>query len=77
MADDLQRSYREYSRLKRNAFRATVKKAFYIVLQSHGLQDQDNSSSDDKDDSDDSIPASKEAVSYVSLVEKSFIHVSL
>ncbi|KAJ3660400.1 hypothetical protein Zmor_004850 [Zophobas morio] len=54
MADDLQRTYREYARLKRNAFRASVKKAYSIVLQSYGLEDQDNSSSDDDDDSEDS-----------------------
>ncbi|EEZ99985.1 Nuclear valosin-containing protein-like [Tribolium castaneum] len=56
MADDLQRSYREYARLKRNAFRAQVKKAYSIVLQSYGLEDQDNSSSEDEDDSEDSAP---------------------
>lgn len=64
MADDLQRNYREYSRLKRNAFRTQVKKAYSVVLQSYGLEDQENSSSDDEDDSDDSAP--EEGATYVS-----------
>ncbi|KAL1518050.1 hypothetical protein ABEB36_001733 [Hypothenemus hampei] len=53
MADDLQKEYREYSRRKKSAFRASVKKAYFIVLQSYGLDDKD--SSDEalvRDDSD-------------------------
>lgn len=53
MADDLQNSYREYAKRKRSAFRASVKKAYSIVLQSYGLEDQDGSSSED-DVSDES-----------------------
>lgn len=49
MADDLQKKYKEYGRRKRNAFRGSVKKAYAIVMQSHGLSPnmQQNSSSED------------------------------
>ncbi|KAL1518049.1 hypothetical protein ABEB36_001732 [Hypothenemus hampei] len=52
MADDLQKEYREYSRRKKSAFRASVKKAYSTVLQSYGLEDKD--SSDEALVSDDS-----------------------
>uniref|UniRef100_A0AAR5PZY9 AAA+ ATPase domain-containing protein n=2 Tax=Dendroctonus ponderosae TaxID=77166 RepID=A0AAR5PZY9_DENPD len=52
MADELQKKYREYAKRKRSAFRASVKKAYSIVLQSYGLEDKD--SSDDELLSDDS-----------------------
>lgn len=50
MADDLQRSYREYAKRKRSAFRASVKKAYSIVLQSYGLEDHGSSDEDESDD---------------------------
>lgn len=55
MADDLQRTHREYFRLKRNSFRASVKKAYSIVLRQYGIEDQENSTSEE-DDSEDSAP---------------------
>jgi hypothetical protein len=64
MSDDLQRSYREYGRLKRNAFRASVKKAYSIVLQSYGLEEQDNTTSEDEEDTDESVP--EEGATFVS-----------
>lgn len=39
MADELQKKYREYAKRKRSAFRASVKKAYSVVLQSYGLED--------------------------------------
>ncbi|XP_023023254.2 nuclear valosin-containing protein-like smid [Leptinotarsa decemlineata] len=50
MADDLQRQYREYSKRKRSVFRAAVNKAYSIVLQSYGL-DEENSDGVQSDDS--------------------------
>lgn len=50
MADDLQRKYREYANRKRNAFRGTVKKAYSIVLQSYGVSELDQSSSEELSD---------------------------
>ncbi|XP_060534583.1 nuclear valosin-containing protein-like [Cylas formicarius] len=46
MADDLQRRYKEYARRKRSVFRASVKKAYSIVLQSYGLEDRESSDED-------------------------------
>lgn len=43
MADELQKKYREYAKRKRSAFRASVKKAYSIVLQSYGLEDKESS----------------------------------
>ncbi|KAF7270628.1 hypothetical protein GWI33_016424 [Rhynchophorus ferrugineus] len=43
MADELQKKYREYGKRKRSAFRASVKKAYSIVLQSYGLEDKESS----------------------------------
>lgn len=56
MADELQKKYREYGKRKRSAFRASVKKAYSVVLQSYGLEDREESSDDivseDSDSSD-------------------------
>lgn len=53
MADELQRTYREYGKRKRSAFRASVKKAYGIVLKSYGLEDA-ASSEEEEEVSDDS-----------------------
>nr|CAI5846862.1 unnamed protein product [Callosobruchus analis] len=42
MADELQRTYREYANRKRSAFRASVNKAYSVVLEQYGLS-SDNS----------------------------------
>ncbi|XP_018335493.1 uncharacterized AAA domain-containing protein C16E9.10c isoform X2 [Agrilus planipennis] len=44
MADYLQRTYREYNKRKRSAFRSSVKKAYSVVLQSYGMRQQTFSS---------------------------------
>ncbi|KAL3283817.1 hypothetical protein HHI36_017988 [Cryptolaemus montrouzieri] len=49
MADELQNTYREYSKRKRSAFRASVKKAYSIVLRSYGIGDDQNGSSSEDD----------------------------
>lgn len=46
MADQLQRTYREYGKRKRSAFRQSVKKAYSIVLQSYNVGEGQGSSSD-------------------------------
>lgn len=46
MADELQRTYREYAKRKRSAFRQSVKKAYSVVLQSYNLGGEHPSSSD-------------------------------
>lgn len=51
MADDLQRTYREYTRRKRSAFRQSVKKAYSVVLQSYNLGGQQSSSDAESDGS--------------------------
>lgn len=66
MADELQKKYREYAKRKRSAFRASVKKAYSIVLQSYGLEDKD--SSDDELLSDDSDPESDGEDKFVRLL---------
>ncbi|XP_050299464.1 nuclear valosin-containing protein-like [Anthonomus grandis grandis] len=43
MADELQKQYRDYAKRKRSAFRASVKKAYSIVLQNYGLEDKESS----------------------------------
>ncbi|CAG9770982.1 unnamed protein product [Ceutorhynchus assimilis] len=54
MSDQLQKKYREYAKRKRSAFRASVKKAYSIVLQSYGMQEKDSSEEDiSSNDSDD------------------------
>ncbi|XP_044746085.1 nuclear valosin-containing protein-like isoform X1 [Coccinella septempunctata] len=50
MADELQNTYREYSRRKRNAFRTSVEKAYSIVLRSCGLDDQNDATSKEEVD---------------------------
>ncbi|KAK9891499.1 hypothetical protein WA026_014735 [Henosepilachna vigintioctopunctata] len=53
MADELQNTYKEYSRRKRSAFRNSVKKAYSIVLRSYGIGDEHNgSSSEDLEESE-------------------------
>lgn len=47
MADELQRTYKEYSKRKRSAFRGSVKKAYSIVMHNYGHTDQNHSSSED------------------------------
>ncbi|CAH1968223.1 unnamed protein product [Acanthoscelides obtectus] len=42
MADELQRTYRDYANRKRSAFRASVNKAYSVVLEQYGLS-SDNS----------------------------------
>lgn len=64
MADELQKKYREYAKRKRSAFRASVKKAYSIVLQSYGLEDKD--SSDDEMVSDESDQESDGEDKFVS-----------
>lgn len=44
MADELQRTYREYAKRKRSAFRQSVRKAYAVVLQSYNLGGQQSSS---------------------------------
>ncbi|KAK9880820.1 hypothetical protein WA026_013147 [Henosepilachna vigintioctopunctata] len=44
MADELQKTYKEYSRRKRSAFRNSVKKAYCVVLESYGVGDEHNGS---------------------------------
>ncbi|KAG5900721.1 hypothetical protein JTB14_038239 [Gonioctena quinquepunctata] len=50
MADHLQQQYREYAKRKRSVFRAAVNKAYAIVLQSYGL-DEENSDGAQSDES--------------------------
>lgn len=38
MADDLQQKYKEYAKRKRSAFRASVSKAYSIVVRNYGLE---------------------------------------
>lgn len=38
MADELQRTYREYANRKRNAFRASVNKAYALVLEKYRME---------------------------------------
>lgn len=45
MADELQRTYREYGKRKRSAFRQSVRKAYSIVLQSYDLGGGEQNSS--------------------------------
>ncbi|XP_066155268.1 nuclear valosin-containing protein-like [Euwallacea fornicatus] len=52
MADELQKKYKEYAKRKLSPFRASVKKAYSIVLQSYGLEDKDSSDDVVSDDSD-------------------------
>lgn len=52
IADELQTQYKEYARRKRNAFRASVKKAYTIVLARYGL-DSDNTPGNSDDSSID------------------------
>lgn len=52
MADELQKTYREYGKRKRSAFRASVKKAYSIVLRSYGVDDKDSSDEELLSDSD-------------------------
>lgn len=63
MADDLQRTYRDYSKRKRTAFRGSVKKAYSVVLHSYGLNDPTSSAEDDSDDMDEN-----EEPTYVRIV---------
>lgn len=62
MADELQKTYKEYSKRKRSAFRGSVKKAYSIVMHSYGHNEPQNSSSEDL--SEDS--QGEEEVRYVS-----------
>ncbi|KAJ8983855.1 hypothetical protein NQ317_016460 [Molorchus minor] len=39
VSDELQQKYKEYAKRKRSAFRASVGKAYSIILQRHGLED--------------------------------------
>ncbi|CAH0546525.1 unnamed protein product [Brassicogethes aeneus] len=57
MADDLQSAHREYAKRKRSAFRASVKKAYGIVLQSYGLQDHETSEDEEDDVSEEETAA--------------------
>lgn len=47
MAEELQRTYKEYSKRKRSAFRGAVKKAYSVVMHSYGHNDPQHSSSED------------------------------
>lgn len=51
MADELQKTYREYAKRKRSAFRQSVKKAYSIVLQSYNVGGQHSSSEIESDGS--------------------------
>lgn len=51
MADELQRTYREYAKRKRGAFRQSVRKAYAVVLQSYNLGGQQSSSEVESDGS--------------------------
>lgn len=44
MADELQRQYKEYAKRKRSAFRASVNKAYSIVLANYGWNNDDDDS---------------------------------
>nr|XP_022916416.1 uncharacterized AAA domain-containing protein C16E9.10c-like isoform X1 [Onthophagus taurus] len=50
MADELQRTYKEYAKRKREGFRASVKQAYLSVLRAYGVNDQQGSSSEDLSD---------------------------
>lgn len=52
MADELQRQYKEYAKRKRSAFRASVNKAYSIVLANYGWNKDENV--DDEDESQSS-----------------------
>lgn len=57
MADDLQKQYREYAKRKRSAFRASVSKAYSIVLAKYGWNHDDDSRSSSRDTIEDSREA--------------------
>lgn len=46
MADDLQQKYKEYAKRKKSAFRASVSKAYSIVVRNYGLEDPESSEDD-------------------------------
>lgn len=54
MADELQRQYREYAKRKRSAFRASVNKAYSIVLANYGWNKDDESQSSNGETVEDS-----------------------
>lgn len=57
MADELQKQYREYAKRKRSAFRASVSKAYSIVLAHYGWNNEDDSQSSDGETVEDSSEA--------------------
>lgn len=69
MADELQRTYKEYSKRKRSAFRGSVKKAYSMIMHNYGHNDPQHSSSDDL--SEDS--QGEEESRYVSVFQCSCI----
>lgn len=57
MADELQKQYREYAKRKRSAFRASVSKAYSIVLEHYGWNNKEDSQSSDGETVEDSSEA--------------------
>lgn len=57
MADDLQKQYREYAKRKRSAFRASVNKAYSIVLKKYGWNQDDDYQSSNGETVEDSSEA--------------------
>ncbi|KRT82372.1 AAA protein, partial [Oryctes borbonicus] len=47
MAEEIQKTYKEYTKRKRSAFRAAIKKAYSVVMHSYGHNDLQHSSSDE------------------------------
>lgn len=77
MADELQKTYREYGKRKRSAFRASVKKAYSIVLRSYGVDDKDSSdeellSDSDGDSEDDKFVSSASSAAGAVVLEHLF-----
>ncbi|GJQ71047.1 putative ATP- binding protein [Trypoxylus dichotomus] len=47
MAEEIQKTYKEYTKRKRSAFRGAIKKAYSVVMHSYGHNDLQHSSSDE------------------------------
>lgn len=74
MADELQRKYKEYAKRKRSAFRASVNKAYSIVLANYGWDNDDSQSSEGEtigDSSETGLSPDKTAI-HVSKMFKSY-----